>query len=70
MEEAVGSALILGSWVLFFAGLGLCTVIGAILSYHWIRYSMNPVMPTFAFVAYVGGCALLLSIMFAALIAA
>ena len=56
------------AWVLFFAALFLSTIVGSILSYHWIRFSMNPVIPTFAFVIYVSGCVLLLSTMFAAIV--
>jgi hypothetical protein len=50
--------------VIFSAALGLSLSLGIILSYHWFRFSMNPVMPFVAVVAYGGVCAILLALMF------
>ncbi|TSC85531.1 MAG: hypothetical protein G01um10148_917 [Parcubacteria group bacterium Gr01-1014_8] len=56
-------------WVMFVATAALSIILGIILSYHWVRFSMNAFVATFAVVIYAGGCFLFLSTMFAAIIA-
>ena len=55
-------------WVLFAAGAALSIMLGAILAYHWIRFAMNKLVSTIALVLYAGGCFLLLSTMFGAIV--
>ena len=55
-------------WVLFAAGAGLSILLGAILSYHWVRFAMNAFVSSVALALYAGGCFLLLSTMFAAIV--
>ncbi len=55
-------------WVLFAAGSSLAAVLGLALTYHWVRFSMNSVVPLFAIIAYSGGCIFFLFVMFVAVI--
>jgi len=51
-------------WVVFLAAAILSIAVGAILSFHWLRYAMNPAAPMFAILTYGGVCFACLSIMF------
>ena len=50
-------------WIVFLAAAILSITVGAILSFHWLRYSMNPAAPMFAILTYGGICFACLSIM-------
>lgn len=56
------------AWVVFAAAAALSAVLGVILAYHWIRFSMSPVVSLIALVVYGSGCILFLFIMFVALL--
>jgi len=51
-------------WIVFGASTALAIVLGVILSYHWLRFSMNPVVPAIALMLYMTICFMLLSTMF------
>ena len=55
--------IVLGIRVIFSAALALSITLGIILSYHWLRFAMSPVMPIVAVVAYGAVCAVILSVM-------
>ena len=56
-------------WVLFLASALLATALGAILTYHWLKYVMGGIVPMVALASYTTGCLFFLLIMFAAAMA-
>lgn len=56
-------------WVLFSAIAALSIALGAILSYHWVKFAMHKAVPFLAIAAYAIVSFLLLSVMFGAVIA-
>ena len=50
--------------VVCLAALGLTVAVGIILSYHWFKYGMNPIVATLAIIVYSMGCLFLLLILF------
>lgn len=56
-------------WVLFSAATLLSIVLGGILAFHLTRFAMNMAISATAITAYAAGCLLLISIMFAAIVA-
>ncbi len=67
MSEIVSLSAVL--WVVFGAAAVLTVVVGVILAYHWLRYSMNPFMPVLAVGTYGVVSFLLLSLMFGSIVA-
>jgi len=62
MELSLGLVL----WVLAFAALFVTVILGAILSYHWLRFSMNTVVSTAAIGVFAAVSGVLLVVMFGA----
>ena len=62
--DTFAAALPLVLWVLFGAGVALSTTAGLVLSYHWLRFAMHPLVPAIGAILYTGVCFFLLSIMF------
>lgn len=57
------------AWAVFIGALLLSIVLGAILSYHWFKYAMNPPVASMAFLIFAIGTGFLLSGLLAATIA-
>lgn len=57
------------AWATFVGALLFSIFLGAILSYHWFKYSMNPPVASFAFLVFAIGTGFLLSGLLAATIA-
>lgn len=53
-------------WVVFAAAGALSAILGLLLAYHWVRFSMQSVVPFIAIVTYSSGCVFFLFIMFVA----
>jgi hypothetical protein len=50
-------------WIVFLAAAMLSIALGAILSFHWLRYAMHPAAPVFAIITYASICFACLSVM-------
>ena len=50
-------------WIVFLAAALLSIALGAILSFHWLRYAMSPIAPVFAIITYSAICFACLSVM-------
>jgi hypothetical protein len=55
-------------WAVLAAATALSLTLGAILAYHWIRFSMSPFVPMTAMIAYAGGAVFFLFVMLVALV--
>lgn len=51
---------------LAFAAIGLAVVVGVILAYHWVRYSMNMPLALITLALYAGISLVLITLLFAA----
>ncbi len=56
-------------WAVFIGAFLLSILLGAILSYHWFKYAMNPPAASAAFLVFAIGTGFLLSGLLAATIA-
>ena len=66
---SLGALLIPVAWAVFAGATLLAILLGAILSYHWFRFAMNPPVAFTAFVVYATVSGFLLSGVLAAAIA-
>lgn len=69
MENPLIAFLPILAWALFLGALMLSVLIGAILSYHWFRYAMNPPVASLAFLIFAIGTGFLVSGLLVATIA-
>ena len=69
MENPLAAILPLLTWAVFIGATLLSIAVGAILSYHWRRYTMNPPIASLATLIYAIGTGVLLSILLGAAIA-
>lgn len=71
MEEGLSSVHLLTtfSWILFGAGVALAALLGAVLWYHWVQFSMNRRVTAIALIAYTIGSVVLLLTMLGSLLA-
>ncbi len=51
-------------WVVFFAAAVLSIGLGSVLSFHWLRYAMNPIAPIVAVISFAAVAFACLSVMF------
>jgi|GEM_PF-1573791 len=49
------------AWAIFIGATLLSLTLGAILTYHWYRYAMNPPMASYAFLVFAIGTGFFLS---------
>lgn len=57
------------AWAVFIGASLLSILLGAILSYHWFKYAMNPPVASLAFFVFAIGTGFLLSGLLAAAVA-
>jgi hypothetical protein len=69
MDPTLLGALPLIAWAIFAAATALTVLLGALLSYHWFRYAMNPAMALIAVLLYASIAFVLLSLLLASTIA-
>jgi hypothetical protein len=69
MENTLGTLLPMLAWAVFIGATVLSILLGAILSYHWFKYAMNPPIASVAFLVFAIGTGFLLSGVLAATIA-
>ncbi len=69
MENPFAAFLPMLGWAIFIGATMLSLSLGAILSYHWYRYAMNPPMSSFAILIFTIGTCFFLSGVLAATVA-
>lgn len=64
MESGVVSGFFpLLGWAIFLGSCALSVTLGAILSFHWFRYAMNPSAAMMGTIVYGLGCLVILSLL-------
>lgn len=69
MDPTLLGALPLLAWAVFAAATALTLSLGALLTYHWFRYAMNPAVSLLSLLIYGATAFVLLSGLLAATIA-
>jgi hypothetical protein len=70
MESGVVSGFfpMLG-WAIFLGATALSITLGAILSFHWFRYAMNPSAAMVGTIVYGVGCIIILALLLGSVLA-